>query len=110
MKFWQQLLQLMELTACGSLPDHCISRSRARRRAAAGAASSAKTCKQQTTNNQTTKPKKHTKKNCAQNIPTATAKDLRIRNAKIASGNAKSASVRKARKTSFGEVQKRSWM
>jgi hypothetical protein len=50
------------------------------------------------------------KKNCAQNIPTATAKDLRIRNAKIASGNAKSASVRKARKTSFGEVQKRSWM
>jgi hypothetical protein len=59
----------------------------------------------QETNKQTTKPKKHTKKNCAQSIPTDTVKDLRIRNAKIASGNAKSASVRKARKTSFGECK-----
>jgi len=102
MRFWQQLLKLMELTACGSLADHY-------KQITSSQACSSWCCifskNMQETNNQTTKPKKHTKKNCAQNIPTATAKDLRIRNAKTASGNAKSASVRKARKTSFGECK-----
>jgi hypothetical protein len=71
MRFWQQLLQLMELTACGSLADHY-------KQITSSQACSSWCCilnkNMQETNKQKTKPKKHTQKNCAQNIPTDTAK------------------------------------